>query len=173
MLARKPGQFLQVKEEAFLPHGESQTRFLEIAEGDKTVARSLWTLLSPQIGGIVDRFYAKLRRSEIAFHISDEMVERLKGKQRTHWARLFGSQFDQEYLRSVRRVGMRHREVKLGSAWYVAAYMILKMDIIDCILRANIPTAEKGSFIKVAEKYIALDMVIALSAYDNESGVID
>jgi hypothetical protein len=164
---------LQSESEVLQPPGEVHRRFLEIDEADKVAARSLWAILSPEISDIVGRFYAKLRRSEIAFYISDDVVERLKEKQRAHWAKLFGSQFDDEYLRSVRRVGIRHREIRLGSAWYVAGYMVLKMDIINCILRAPIPTTQKGIFLKVAEKYVALDMVIALSAYDNEVGVVD
>ena len=76
-------------------------------------------------------------------------------------------------MRSVRRVGIRHRDIKLGTAWYVAGYMVLKMEIVNCILKANIPLAQKGRMLRAAEKYIALDMVIALSAYDNEAGVVD
>ena len=173
MLPGERERVSQDDDKAARPSSEPHRRFLGIAKSDMEAARLLWAIVGPQIGGIVDRFYAKLRASHIPLRMSDEVVERLKAKQQAHWARLFSSQFDDDYMRSVRRVGIRHRDIKLGTAWYVAAYMVLKMEIVNCILKANIPLAQKGRMLRAAEKYIALDMVIALSAYDNAAGVVD
>lgn len=147
--------------------------FLEITEADKQQARVLWNILDPQIGEIIERFYLKIHGTEVGFHVSYDLVERLKIKQRRHWTKLFTSQFDEEYICSVQRVGIKHRDIKLGSAWYVAGYMAIKMDFILAVLKSEVPMAEKGRLLRVVEKYVALDMTIALSAYENDNAILD
>jgi hypothetical protein len=146
---------------------------LDIAPADTRHARAFWSIVEPQIGGIVDRFYAKLRQSEAGAFLEDDIVARLKTKQVQHWARLFASQFDEDYVCSVQRVGIRHRDIKLGTAWFVSGYMAIKMEFVEAVLKADIPSADKGEILKAVEKYVALDMSIALSAYEDESYVID
>lgn len=158
-----------------MPHPQvaKYIHFLEIVEADRQQAQRLWALIEPHIDGIIERFYAKLRVSAISAFITDDIVDSLKARQRKHWMRLFSSQFDQDYVFSVQRVGIRHRDINLGAAWYVAGYMALKMDFINAILKAELTAAEKGRLIKMVEKYVALDMTIALSAYEDDSYLVD
>ena len=169
----QPNSLLEEFHEPLHPQLESYLHLFEITDVDRDAAHLLWTVLEPQIDGIVSRFYAKIRQSEIGFHISDGTVERLKKKQREHWTKLFSSKFDEDYSRSVRRIGIRHRDIELGSSWYVAGYMVFKMDIINAILHADVSMVQRGRLLRAAEKYVALDMVIALSAYDNAGGIVD
>lgn len=148
-------------------------RFLDISDADAPHARALWRILEPHIAEIVERFYARIRQTEVGFHVSTEMVERLQVRQKEHWAKLFASEFDESYAASVQRVGIRHRDIKLSAAWYVAGYMSLKMEIVQLVLRAEIGMAEKGRVLRVAEKYVALDMSIALSAYEDQTVLLD
>jgi hypothetical protein len=172
-LPSQPNSQLEDFREPLHPQIGSYLHLFEITDADKEAAHLLWTILDPQIEGIVSRFYAKIRQSEIGFHISDGIVERLKKKQREHWTKLFSSRFDEDYSRSVHRIGIRHRDIELGSSWYVTGYMVFKMDIVNAILHADISMVQKGRLLRAAEKFIALDMMIALSAYDNAGGIVD
>lgn len=148
--------------------------FLEITESDRQLAQQLWSIVDPEISQIIDRFYVKVHGTEIGSHVSAPgLVEQLKTKQRRHWTKLFTSQFDEEYVCSVQRVGIRHRELKLDTAWYVAGYITIKMDLIQAVLKADLPMVEKGRLLRVIEKYVTLDMTIALSAYENDNAIID
>ena len=170
-MGRGPNRLLQDISEALHPQIEPYLDLLEITDADKDAARLLLMILGPQIDDIIDRFYSKIRQSEVGFYIPDSIVDRLKKKQRAHWAKLFSSKFDEDYSHSVHRIGIRHRDINLGSSWYVAGCMILKMDLINAILKADVAMIQKGRLLRAAEKYVALDMVIALSAYD--SGIVD
>ncbi len=147
--------------------------FLDITDADRQQARLLWEILEPHIGAIVDRFYVKLQPTEIGHYVTGGQVERLKHKQRWHWEKLFASQFDDQYVCSVQRVGIRHRDLKLGSAWYVAGYILIKLDIIQAVLKTDLSMVEKGRLLRTVEKYVALDMTIALAAYENDCVIVD
>lgn len=148
-------------------------QFLDISESDAPPARVLWSIVEPHIAGVIDSFYARIRQTEVGFHVSPEMVERLKVSQTKHWAKLFTSEFDEGYAASVQRVGIRHRDIKLSAAWYVAGYMSLKMEVVQLVLRSEMGMADKGRVLRVAEKYFALDMSIALSAYEDQTVLLD
>jgi len=159
--------------EAVHPQVTKYFGLLEVGAADRQNARAFWAIAEPHMGAAVGRFYEKLRRSEVGSYISDDVVERLMQRQIQHWARLFASRFDEDYVLSVQRVGMRHRDIGLGTAWFVAGYMALKMEFIEAVLKAEIAVVEKGRILKTVEKYVALDMSIALAAYEDTRYVLD
>ena len=61
---------------------------------------------------------------------------------------------------------MRHRDIALSPMWYVAGYMRLKLAFIEVIIRSDYSIVTKGQLVKTLEKYIAIDMALALSTYD-------
>ena len=79
---------------------------------------------------------------------------------------MFNSQFGEEYLRNVRRIAVRHRDVDLDPMWYIAGYMRIKLAFIEVIIRSKIPVETKGHLIKALDQFIAVDMALALGTYD-------
>jgi hypothetical protein len=86
--------------------------------------------------------------------------------QKKHWAALLSSQCDDDYAAGVRRVGVRHREINLSLAWYVAGYAAIKIEFVNVIVHCDHPVATKGHLIRTLEKYVALDTALALSVHD-------
>ncbi len=115
---------------------------------------------------MIERFYAKVRTHDISPHVTDEAIERLKERQKNHWASLFGAQFDEGYVNSVRKIGIRHRDIALNPMWYVAGYMLLKIEFTRVVVEAPLPPITKGRLIKTLDKFAAFDMALALSTYD-------
>ena len=141
-------------------------RFIEIDDETKERGHEIWQLLEPHAGAIVANFYGKVRAFEISAHVTDAAIERLKAKQKQHWASLFASQFETVYANSVRRVGIQHRDIALDPMWYVLGYMVLKIAFTEVLADAALPPIRKGRLIKALDKYVAFDMALALSTYN-------
>jgi truncated hemoglobin YjbI len=150
-------------EDAIIP---DLVKFLDINDETKARGRELWELLDPHADRVIEDFYAKVRTFEISSHVTDEAIARLKSRQKLHWAALFGGKFDDDYFNSVRRIGIRHRDIMLNPMWYVAGYMMLKIEFTNVIADAALPPITKGRFIKALDKFAAFDMALALSTYD-------
>jgi len=140
--------------------------FLEIDAETRASALVLSDLLTPHFEDIIERFYSKVQAFDISPHVADQVIETLKQKHKRHWSALLHSQFQEEYFASIRRIGIRHRDVALSPKWYVAGYMKLKLAFIEVIIRSDYSIVTKGQRVKTLEKYIAIDMALALSTYD-------
>lgn len=141
-------------------------RFLDVDDATKASGATLSNLLAPQLDGIIERFYSRVQEFDLNPHVTARSIASLKIKQKQHWIDLFNSQFDENYLRNVRRIAVRHRDVELNPMWYIAGYMRLKLAFIEVILKSRAPIETKGQMIKTLDKYIAIDMALALGTYD-------
>lgn len=140
--------------------------FLEVDADTMVSAEILSDLLVPRLDEIIEDFYDHVQKHDVNVPVPDDIIPRLKEKQKQHWLRLFKSQFGADYCASARRIGLRHRDLDLDPAWYVAGYVRLKLAYIEVILRSGFSPVTKGRLIMTLEKYIAIDMAVALSAFD-------
>jgi hypothetical protein len=141
-------------------------QFLEIDDDEKESAKHLLKLFVEHGDDIVVNFYRKVQASAISSHVTDEAIERLKPKQKAHWSTLFGSDFGGDYARSVRRLGIQHRDIDLNVTWFVAGYAKLKLEFLKVIAATEIPPEKKNRLIATLEKYVAVDTALALSTYE-------
>jgi hypothetical protein len=51
--------------------------------------------------------------------------------------------------------------------------MVLKFEFMNIIVASDLPPTEKGHLLGALEKYVALDMALALSAYGSEVMLVD
>lgn len=140
--------------------------FLKVGTESDDTRRLLAETIVPQLGEVVDRFYIRLRASPLGRHLGDDILPHLKRSQIRHWTTLFTSSFEQAFDDDARRIALRHREIGLSPAWYVAAYSSIKIDFLDVVARSNFGPATKGRLMRALERYIAADMTFALAAYD-------
>jgi hypothetical protein len=140
-------------------------RFLEVDDATKASGVTLSKLLAPQLDGIIERFYSRVQEFDLNPHVNERSIAALRIKQKQHWIDLFNSQFDENYLLNTRRIAVRHRDAELNPMWYVAGYMRLKLAFIEVILKSRLPVESKGRMIKTLDKYIAIDMALALGTY--------
>ena len=64
-------------------------------------------------------------------------------------------------------IGIKHHEIGLDSKWYIAGYAIIKAAFAEKIMEAPLPMRAKSALIVTLEKYVAIDMALALSAYSS------
>ncbi len=140
--------------------------FLEVDAATRRSGKILSDLLAPQLDGIIDHFYVRVQEFDINSNVTNRAIGSLKISQKQHWIELFNSQFDESYLRKVRRIAVRHRDVDVDPMWYIAGYSRLKLAFIEVIIRSKLPVEVKGQLVKTLDKYIAIDMALALGTYD-------
>jgi Protoglobin len=141
-------------------------QFLDINDDTIQSGHHLWEILAPRAEDVLDKFYRRVRLSKIRPELTDATVRQLKRKQEAHWAALFGSRFGDDYIDSVHRIGIRHRDIGLDLAWYAAAYLALKLEFGNVIIQSDLPAQTKGHLIWTLDKFVAFDMALALSTYD-------
>lgn len=140
--------------------------FLEIDADTMASADILSDLLAPRLDTIIEDFYEHMRGYDINPSLTAEVIPALKDKQKQHWLSLFKSKFGPDYCSSTRRIAIRHRDIELNPLWYVAAYTHLKIAYGDVIMNSDYGPVTKRKLIKTLDKYIAVDMALALSTYD-------
>lgn len=140
--------------------------FLDVDAATRRSGKLLSDLLAPQLDVIIDHFYNRVQDFDINPNVTNRAIASLKISQKQHWVELFNSQFDEGYLRKARRVAVRHRDIQLDPMWYIAGYMRVKLAFIEVIIRSHFPSEVKGQLIKTLDKYIAIDMALALGTYD-------
>lgn len=144
---------------------EKLISFLDTDPKARRNAEAIWSLVEHRAGDIIEDFYASMRKSDVDLTLNDQMIERLKIEQRKHWSSLFGSQFDQQYFNRASLIGIKHREMGLDAKWYIAGYTKIKFDFSQAVLNAPLPLPVKAGFVSTLDKYIALDMALAVSSY--------
>lgn len=140
--------------------------FLEIDADTLASGEILADLLSPQLDDIVEDFYGHMEGFDVNALVAADVMPALKQKQKQHWLALFKSGFGPDYCASARRIAIRHRDIELSPLWYIAGYTRLKLAYIEAILTSDVEPAAKRRLLRALEKYIAIDMALALSAYD-------
>lgn len=141
-------------------------QFLDIDADERAAGVALSDLLTPHFERVIDDFYTAVQKFDINPHVTAATVPILKIKQKQHWMALFHSRFDDAFFASVTRIGVRHRDIGLNPMWYVAGYSRLKLAFTEIIVRSDFHVARKGHMLKTLEKFIAVDMALAVSAYD-------
>jgi hypothetical protein len=142
-------------------------RYLGIDTRTELLAERLWHVLEQSADGIIATFYNSTRQSSAGLMLDEATIERLKIRQKQHWQSLFSSAFDEQYVRSVSMIGIKHHEIGLDSKWYIAGYAIIKAAFAEKIMEAPLPLKAKTALIVTLEKYVAIDMALALSVYSS------
>jgi hypothetical protein len=142
-------------------------RYLGVDARAELLAERLWYLLEGRMEDIIAEFYSNARRSIDSHMLDDATIKRLKVRQKDHWQTLFLSAFDEHYVRSVSMIGIKHHEIGLDSKWYVAGYATIKAAFVEEIMEAPLPMKAKTALIVTLEKYVAIDMALALSVYSS------
>lgn len=145
---------------------EELQSLLRIDAATRACARDLWALLMPRVDVVIEDFYAQLRSAGAHPGLTEETVARLKVQQKRHWEKLFHSGFDEDYANSVRRISIRHRDIDLSAGWYVAGYMALKSEFNAVIAASDIAPQDQLAFMDVLDRYVTIDMSLALSAFN-------
>lgn len=145
---------------------EDLLAFSEAGPDTAASASIVSNLLTPRMDGILEEFYSKLRNFNVSPQLTSEVIPELKHKKRQHWLPLFNSKFREDYCSADRRIAVRHREIDHNPVWYLASYTRLKLAFAKIITNSDFGSEAKRKILRILEKYVAIDMALAMSAYD-------
>lgn len=144
---------------------ERLIRFLNIDLDARRDAAAIWPLIESRVEPGIDTFYSEMRRSDPALPLSDQLAACLKARQKANWRALFESRLDQQYFNNASLIGINHCEIGLDPKWYIAGYMRIKRDFSHAILDSSLPPPTAANLVTTLDKYVALDMALAISSY--------
>jgi len=84
----------------------------------------------------LDRFYEKLAGvpAVARFFEGKTQMDRAQGKQTDHWKAIATGRFDEDYVASSRRIGLRHARIGLEPRWYIGGYGMILEGLIGGVM---------------------------------------
>ena len=137
-------------------------------------AKQTWKLLEPFIERILNRFYNFIEDNGFKEEVDKATRELLIAKQYDHWKNLFRTEFTDEYINSVPKIGLTHKNINLSASTYVSGYGFLltnMSDHVSDILKDDPELALK--LIRTINSLVLIDMSLALSVYNSEVVFVD
>ncbi|MCC5976530.1 MAG: globin-coupled sensor protein [Salinarimonas sp.] len=145
---------------------ETRLRYARIDATTRANLPAIWQQIAPELPGVLTRFYAHAHAEPHLSKLLGDKQAGLETAQAKHWERLFGGQFDADYVASIRRIGMAHVRIGLEPRWYIAGYQFLLNELSTIVMRKNrfAPT-RLAHYIEALNKVVMLDLDYAISTY--------
>jgi len=140
-------------------------QILGLDQNMRDQGRQLAEILDEHGEVIFSEFYERIINISWAHKFEDGEVEALKQKQFSHWRGLFSGPLDVQYLRNATMVGAVHRQRGIEPLLYIVGYGIVKSAFLEIIARKDIPSINKGRLMVALERYISLDIGLAMVGY--------
>ena len=147
---------------------ETRLKFIRMRQDDQDRLRTLRPLVESAIDSLLDEFYDHVMSvSSLREMFADPAVrQHARSRQRAHWLEyIFSGQFGDNYVESIRKVGMAHVKVGLEPSWYIGGYSFVIHRMISLIAHHYKDPEEVSLFVKAMTKAIFLDMDMAISVY--------
>jgi methyl-accepting chemotaxis protein len=153
-------------------------KFLQIDEDTRKALRSFLPILNDNLDKALDAFYSHMSHfPHLSRMFKDQaMIGHAKQKQFEHWMRLFSGDFNEDYVTSVRRIGMTHSRIGLAPQWYIAGYALtlshlyrLAEDQYWKIWKGNDAKERLAQLLRALNQAAMLDMDLAISVYIEEN----
>ena len=152
--------------------------FAEIDNNTRETLRAFIPILRQELPAILADFYQHIRKfpALASMFKGDTAMDRAKSAQGDHWLRLFNGKFDEEYVTSVRRVGLMHSRIGLEPRWYISGYSYVLTRLYKVAARVHasrfapaVAQARTGELIGALNRAVMIDMDLAISIYLEEN----
>ncbi len=152
--------------------------FLGIDEATRASLVDFMPVLRRELPGILAAFYGHLRSfpGMAGMFQGQAAMDRAGKAQGEHWLKLFSGRFDEDYVASVRRIGLMHSRIGLEPRWYIGGYAMILGRL--CTLAARCFTsrlhpaaarARTDATLRAITQAVMLDMDLAISIYIEEN----
>ncbi len=145
-------------------------QILAIDDNTREQGRQLAAILDEHAEAIFSIFYDKIVTISWAHKFAEGEVVGLKRKQFAHWRALFAGPLDLQYLRHATLIGAVHRQRGIEPLLYIVGYGIVKTAILEIIAKKDMPPAHKGRLMVALDKFISLDVGLAMVGYSGHEG---
>ena len=148
--------------------------FLRIDGATRATLADFVPTLRRELPVILADFYKHIRQQpQVAgMFKTTAAIERASKAQGEHWLKLFSGRFDDEYLASVRRVGLMHSRIGLEPRWYIGGYSVIAArfftiagDAFASRLQPAAARAKTAALMCAVNQAVMLDMDLSISIY--------
>lgn len=125
----------------------------------------------------LDDFYALIARTPSISDMmkSGEVKSRARNAQESHWDRLLKGEIDEQYGKTVKRIGLAHANLGLEPRYFVAGYANVAADLLKHLITAQLGLgvlpAKRAKALRSVDaliRVLMLDMEMAITAYLDE-----
>jgi PAS domain S-box-containing protein len=153
-------------------HYAQLQRYVGWTAEDKRRVAAAGEYIRPQIGAIVEDFYAEIERHPRAIAVitgGSEQIERLKATLARWIEELLTGPYDDAYVQRRARVGLRHVEIGLEQLYTNLAFARLRLQMMEAVRRAwRGPPDERAATLLSLNKLIDLDLAVITAVYEAE-----
>ncbi|HNB27325.1 MAG TPA: protoglobin domain-containing protein, partial [Alphaproteobacteria bacterium] len=145
---------------------DGRIQFMRITPETGKLLREFWPVVEKALPTILEDFYNFGVSVPALAKLIGTQSARLKGAQQRHWAKLFDARFDDDYVNSVRTIGLTHNRIGLEPRWYIGGYNLVLGHLLKLVARHHKWSPEKtGELSKAVVSVVMLDMDFAISVY--------
>ena len=158
--------------------GAERTRFLEIDDDTRAALAEFRPAIEKIMPELMQGFYGHMKEwpALAAMFDGTTAMERAAKAQTGHWGRLFSGRFDQDYMDSVRRIGLRHSRIGLEPRFYIGGYAFILTRLFEAATRLHASRLNPGAaqrrtarLMRALTQAVMLDMDLAISIYIEEN----
>lgn len=124
-----------------------------------------------EIGNILPAFYRhflSIPETE-AIITSNSNPEHLIAAQKSHWARVLNTQYDDSFEEATHRIGRAHDKINLPPSWYISAYGFTIDNVIASMEKRFMRSKNLSEALRPFMKLCFIDMSIAIESYNGIS----
>ncbi|RVU16395.1 globin-coupled sensor protein [Methylobacterium oryzihabitans] len=145
---------------------DARLEFLEIDPDVSAELKNVWALIEPALPAVLARFYDKMQGIPHLAAILGSHKPRLVSAQSKHWAQLFSGRFDEDYVASIRRIGLVHHRIGLEPRWYIGGYSFILNELTRLVCRQK-RFGDPSRRLAALNKAVMIDMDFAISVYQD------
>lgn len=152
--------------------------FIQVTPDTQAALAEFQDEITAALPGILEKFYNHIIQwphLKAMFRDASRM-DYAKAAQTSHWIKLFSARFDEEYLQSVRKIGLIHSKIGLEPSWYIGAYGFTLNHLYDYAVHkyssrfSPAAAADKTArLMRALNQCVMIDMDIAISMYLEEN----
>ena len=150
-------------------HLQEVAVFADLPRNYVSYAHQAWIIIESDIIDMLHNFYDFIEDSGFREIIERHNRERLIRAQYEHWKSLFSASFSEEYIHSIKAIGLKHRIKNLSPSAYISGYGFLVSKMTRLVSETLTESPEEALEInRTIQSLVFIDMSLALSVYNDE-----
>ncbi|MEN3953252.1 globin-coupled sensor protein [Iodidimonas sp. SYSU 1G8] len=155
--------------------------FVGLDREDSDALAGFLPVIERELPAIIRLFYGNMRKwpQLVAMFRGDSGMDAAGRAQTSHWMKLFSGRFDDDYVVSVRKIGLVHSRIGLDPRWYIGGYSFILNHLYRVAakhhtsrLNPAAAQAATGQLMAAISKAVMLDMDLAISVYIEENQAV-
>lgn len=152
--------------------------FVEIDRNTIAALAEFKPEIEKALPGILKQFYDHIKKwPNLASMFKDQSrMDYARLAQQSHWMHLFDAKFDENYIQSVRKIGLVHSRIGLEPTWYIGAYAFTLNHLYahasghyQSLFSPAKAREKTACLLRAINQCVMIDMDVAITVYLDEN----